>query len=649
MQLPGAFPEENHPPLNENHYPRVETHGTGTTAAACSISAAPAATAGTVEAKVMPSQSRALELPEIVALIGQHLDRPSLARALRVCRLWHRSLVPVMWSALTIDASHRRYRSSTLFEQWLDLLEPNVHFTRSLAVLSHRSLDDPDIRDTGTSSSTIPFINPDDHLFHNTHHTNTTDASHFDGDGDDELLSPLQIIVRILSLRHATNLQSITFQTTEPVYSILLSAQRIVSLERLDFQTAGGGPSPLYLSDAFYAYPHLRHLRFAPLSSSSPSSSSFTFMSTARGSEIQTTLGLHQSRYLALQTLDLHNVSWPAKDLLTFAACCPELRMLAIRGRAKVPWDWTVETIQKLAELCPKLEALHLHPRFGTEVAEPLLVCALECLPQLRKLEIPNCHFGTALFDLLMDDSCGTSGGTGASTKHGGSGDDGGHARGTKIEDRAQRRIERLSSLNVSYTRMPASTSWSSLVSTLTGLTMTSTSPPPSLPLSSVPSISSTFSPPPPPTQLTWACKNLTTLKIGFAMFGGDLSITRVIYRHLAQFEALEHLCITPSHVPIRLGHDDSQGPLLELLATLRKLRVFDSHGTRGDMRDRRVVQWMARHWPKLMTLQVFLGGGEENGEDGGSEAAELQKDQHRQLVMQWFAEEGRYVQVLAA
>ncbi|KAF9966922.1 hypothetical protein BGZ73_000807, partial [Actinomortierella ambigua] len=372
-------------------------------------------------------QAHALALPEILSLVGQQLDMATLARALRVCKLWHSSFVPILWSALTIDGSHRRYASSASLDRWLDLLEPHVHYTRSLALLVQNERS----RSFVESDSAVHGHHPDDIHLQET----------IDEDSGEDHLQPLQIIARILSLRSATSIQSITFQTISPIHSILLSAQRVASLERLDIQTLGGGPPELYLSDAFYAYPQLRHLRLGPFVSSS---SSTAVPSTTLGSEVITTPMLHSSKFLALQTLELHNVSWPAKDMLLFTACCPDLRSLAITGRARTAWDWTIETADTLAQHCPRLGALHLHPRFGTTVGEAVLVRLLERLPaaQWVKLSIPNCQFGTALYNLLMMPYSQQRGRL-----------DGGC--GGNSENDGRRRIECLSTLNVSYSRMP--------------------------------------------------------------------------------------------------------------------------------------------------------------------------------------------------
>ncbi|KAG0268424.1 hypothetical protein DFQ27_006776 [Actinomortierella ambigua] len=697
MQLPGAFPKAIHPLTDEADAELDQENDKGKdsvpeeqeVAGDLSVRVLPSTSSVTLSG---PAQAHALALPEILSLVGYQLDRASLVRALRVCQIWHRSLVPVLWSAISIDCNDRRYTSPTSLNHWLDLLQPHVHYTRSLSLMVRPKRNSVFMDNDSDGNNHDHDHNDAHHLLDNLYNHHPSETA--DNDEDEEgHLRPLVIIGRILSLRHATNIQSITFQSASPIYYILPSAHRLASLERLDMQTLGGGPPELFLSDAFYAYPHLRHLRMAPFpaSSSSYSSSSSSFpaspsSTTAGGGAPSSSSSMPHSgsviitnpmhlppKFLALQTLELYNVSWPAHDMLTFTARCPDLRALAITGRAKVAWDWTVETSEALVRHCPRLTALHLHPRFGTEVTEPVLVRLLERLPtatQLVKLSIPNCHFGTALYDLLMtipysaqgnsglenEGGSGSGSGSGVDSENGSDSDDGQNGRRRHRRPRPRRprrRIECLTTLNVSYTRMPGI-----FPRQLTSL------------LERAPNL-----------RHLEAIGYLTTLKIGFAILGGDPSVARVIYRHLAQFEYLEHLCITPSHIPIRLGENGDGGggggggegegrerirgetgpgtrlgtrlgpseqveAGLEALATLRRLRIFDSHGTKGDMKDRRVIEWMAKHWPRLTTLQVFLGGG---GGDSDDDSAEKQQEQHRRLVMRWFAEQGRYVQVLAA
>ncbi|KAF9168190.1 hypothetical protein DFQ26_000757 [Actinomortierella ambigua] len=753
MQLPGAFPKAIHPLTDETDAELDQENDKGKdsvpeeqeVAGDLSVRVLPSTSSVTLSG---PAQAHALALPEILSLVGYQLDRASLVRALRVCQIWHRSLVPVLWSAISIDCNDRRYTSPTSLNHWLDLLQPHVHYTRSLSLMVRPKRNSVFMDNDSDGNNHDHDHNDAHHLLDNLYNHHPSETA--DNDEDEEgHLRPLVIIGRILSLRHATNIQSITFQSASPIYYILPSAHRLASLERLDMQTLGGGPPELFLSDAFYAYPHLRHLRMAPFpaSSSSYSSSSSSFpaspsSTTAGGGAPSSSSSMPHSgsviitnpmhlppKFLALQTLELYNVSWPAHDMLTFTARCPDLRALAITGRAKVAWDWTVETSEALVRHCPRLTALHLHPRFGTEVTEPVLVRLLERLPtatQLVKLSIPNCHFGTALYDLLMtipysaegnsglenEGGSGSGSGSGVDSENGSDSDDEQNGRRRRHRRprprRPRRRIECLTTLNVSYTRMPGIfprqlTSLLERAPNLRHLEAIGVCLEPSLldpsvvdhnswrqqprhplppPLPPPMNATTAYPPLPPspslsPPSSSWACKYLTTLKIGFAILGGDPSVARVIYRHLAQFEYLEHLCITPSHIPIRLGGNGDGGggggegrerirretgpgtrlgtrlgpgeqveAGLEALATLRRLRIFDSHGTKGDMKDRRVIEWMAKHWPRLTTLQVFLGGGGGDSDDG---SAEKQQEQHRRLVMRWFAEQGRYVQVLAA
>ncbi|KAK3810290.1 MAG: hypothetical protein J3Q66DRAFT_65135 [Benniella sp.] len=50
-----------------------------------------------------------LDLPEVRSIVGQHLDQPDLARCLCVCRSWHASFVPLVWSTAFIlpEPMHR--------------------------------------------------------------------------------------------------------------------------------------------------------------------------------------------------------------------------------------------------------------------------------------------------------------------------------------------------------------------------------------------------------------------------------------------------------------------------------------------------------------------------------------------------------------
>ncbi|KAK3810266.1 MAG: hypothetical protein J3Q66DRAFT_65020 [Benniella sp.] len=43
-----------------------------------------------------------LEIPEIRLMVGQHLERSDLARCLRVCKSWHTSFSPMVWSTIVI-------------------------------------------------------------------------------------------------------------------------------------------------------------------------------------------------------------------------------------------------------------------------------------------------------------------------------------------------------------------------------------------------------------------------------------------------------------------------------------------------------------------------------------------------------------------
>ncbi|KAI8348107.1 hypothetical protein B0O80DRAFT_187047 [Mortierella sp. GBAus27b] len=46
-----------------------------------------------------------LQLPEIITVIGQHLDIPDLIRCLRVCSSWQASFLPFAWCSVSIQSA----------------------------------------------------------------------------------------------------------------------------------------------------------------------------------------------------------------------------------------------------------------------------------------------------------------------------------------------------------------------------------------------------------------------------------------------------------------------------------------------------------------------------------------------------------------
>ncbi|KAG0011273.1 hypothetical protein BGZ82_003054, partial [Podila clonocystis] len=82
---------------------------------------------------------------------------------------------------------------------------------------------------------------------------------------------------------------------------------------------------------------------------------------------------------------------------------CPDLSSLTLAGQSKAPWDWTVATVEDLAQACPRLCRIHIDPRYGSYFAENLLSRILMLFPNLTTFNIPHCDFGQDAFEVLKD------------------------------------------------------------------------------------------------------------------------------------------------------------------------------------------------------------------------------------------------------
>ncbi|KAK3810286.1 MAG: hypothetical protein J3Q66DRAFT_405045 [Benniella sp.] len=61
-----------------------------------------------------------LDIPEIRSMVGQYLGRSNLARCLRVCKSWHASFVPLVWSTfLVVSDLYSRGHDPLLLEAFI--------------------------------------------------------------------------------------------------------------------------------------------------------------------------------------------------------------------------------------------------------------------------------------------------------------------------------------------------------------------------------------------------------------------------------------------------------------------------------------------------------------------------------------------------
>ncbi|KAK3814221.1 MAG: hypothetical protein J3Q66DRAFT_34100 [Benniella sp.] len=72
-----------------------------------------------------------LELPEIRTTIGKFLDRSDLAQCLYVCKAWHASFLPLVWSTVSILRSKGRYPGVEAFKSHSHLIRNLAYDPRS--------------------------------------------------------------------------------------------------------------------------------------------------------------------------------------------------------------------------------------------------------------------------------------------------------------------------------------------------------------------------------------------------------------------------------------------------------------------------------------------------------------------------------------
>lgn len=92
------------------------------------------------------SMHSVLVIPEIILLLGNYLSRRSVATCARVCKLWHRLLISLLYQ--TIDSLHPRIIPN-------DELEKNARHIRNMSVKLHKdaNLMEDGVRDYSRTGS----------------------------------------------------------------------------------------------------------------------------------------------------------------------------------------------------------------------------------------------------------------------------------------------------------------------------------------------------------------------------------------------------------------------------------------------------------------------------------------------------------------
>ncbi|KAK5801767.1 hypothetical protein F5H01DRAFT_354616 [Linnemannia elongata] len=518
--------------------------------------------------------TRALVLPEILERIGRYLDRHSLFNSLVVSHHFYESLLPVLWFSIQLRVAQP---SPKILEQ----LEKNLWRIRDLT-----------IEDTSTGVGDQDDSGDDDDDNEEEGGRETRGAA-FRG-----YLNRLRSI-EILARNDLSLLQYLTLDCGFPANSsstavhMLNSCQgKFSGLKHLDIGLLSNTRDRRYIYQILDSYPLLESLRVV-WSTQSPLLT-----------EDQGPLGQGQqqpAKRISLQRLHLVGLQWPEQDFFRLTQQCPQLEELKIMGPSKARWDWSISTIDRFAEFCPRVTRIHIDPGYGSDFEDVLLARILETFPGLRSFRVPRCDLGPEAFKALKD------------------------------------RIGQLEELNVAFTRKPGvdgrklvqlmtrahnlrylDASGVSLDPWLFYVTQQQQQQEPEQDIQEDLPEWGRIRPQMATSATSWACRRLEVILIGFATLHVNTRQCQAIYANLSHLSNLRRIHILPNHFPINFESG------LEQLATLRQLTHFDVHGTEKVISED-VIKWMGATWPKLQVLRLYIDGKEK-----------------RALVKSWLRDVGR-------
>ncbi|KAF9156313.1 hypothetical protein BG015_006158 [Linnemannia schmuckeri] len=145
----------------------------------------------------VPAVKRALEIPEIVLLIQEQLDRPSLLTSLRIATLWHQVGRHLVWQIIDWDNTSNNATTAKTIE---DKMVENSHRIRTLRCMFH-------------SQAGISYV--DSSVLLRTLLTTTTGAGRGRGEREGDRVGSRNL--RTLSLRGHFSLQSISSRVVNSI------------------------------------------------------------------------------------------------------------------------------------------------------------------------------------------------------------------------------------------------------------------------------------------------------------------------------------------------------------------------------------------------------------------------------------------------
>ncbi|KAF9320160.1 hypothetical protein BGZ91_004799, partial [Linnemannia elongata] len=257
----------------------------------------------------------------------------------------------------------------------------------------------------------------------------------------------------------------------------------------------------------------------------------------------------------AVHILNSFGLQWPEQDFFRLTQQCPQLEELKIMGPSKARWDWSISTIDRFAEFCPRVTRIHIDPGYGSDFEDVLLARILETFSGLRSFRVPRCDLGPEAFKALKD------------------------------------RIGQLEELNVAFTRKPGvdgrklvqlmtrahnlrylDASGVSLDPWLFYVTQQQQQQEPEQDVQEDLPEWGRIRPQIATSATSWACRRLEVILIGFATLHVNTRQCQAIYANLSHLSNLRRIHILPNHFPINFESG------LEQLATLRQLTHFDVH-----------------------------------------------------------------------